>query len=87
MIGAFGAFLIANSKTVLKASFKASMSLLKKPKHDKEGFLELLTLLFAIFKLAQSKGMLTLRDDGADKISRGETTMEEVLRVTQEDTL
>jgi chemotaxis protein MotA len=58
--GAFGAFLIANSKTVLKASFKASLSLLKKPKHDKEGFLELLTLLFAIFKLAQAKGMLAL---------------------------
>ncbi len=58
--GAFGAFVIANTKTVLKASFKAAMGLLKPPRHDKEGFLELLTLLFAIFKLAQSKGMLAL---------------------------
>ncbi len=35
---------------------------------------------------AMSKGMLTLREDGADKIARGITTIEEVLRVTQEDT-
>jgi len=40
-----------------------------------------------IKRAAVSKGMLTLRDDGADKISRGMTTMEEVLRVTQEDAL
>jgi general secretion pathway protein E len=38
-----------------------------------------------IKRSAMSKGMLTLREDGADKIARGITTMEEVLRVTQED--
>ncbi len=32
-------------------------------------------------------GMKTLRDDGASKILAGQTTIEEVLRVTQEDTL
>ena len=40
-----------------------------------------------IKRAAMSKGMLTLREDGADKISRGLTTLEEVLRVTQEDSL
>ncbi len=40
-----------------------------------------------IKRTAVSKGMLTLRDDGADKIARGLTTLEEVLRVTQEDAL
>jgi general secretion pathway protein E len=40
-----------------------------------------------IKRAAVSKGMLTLRDDGADKISRGFTSMEEVLRVTQEDVI
>ncbi len=40
-----------------------------------------------IKKAAISKGMSTLRDDGADKVVRGLTTMEEVLRVTQEDAL
>jgi general secretion pathway protein E len=38
-----------------------------------------------IKKSAISQGMRTLRDDGALKISRGVTTVEEVLRVTQDD--
>ncbi len=36
-------------------------------------------------KKAMEKGMLTLLDDGALKIARGETTIAEVLSVTQED--
>ena len=40
-----------------------------------------------IKRAAISKGMATLRDDGAAKIIRGNTTIEEVLRVTQEDAL
>jgi general secretion pathway protein E len=40
-----------------------------------------------IKRAAISKGMATLRDDGAAKIIRGKTTIEEVLRVTQEDAL
>jgi general secretion pathway protein E len=40
-----------------------------------------------IKKAAMSKGMTTLRDDGADKIARGLTSISEVLRVTQEDAL
>lgn len=58
--GAFGAFVISNSRTVIKAAFKGIMSLLKPPKHNKGGYLELLTLLYAVFKLAQTKGMLAL---------------------------
>lgn len=58
--GAGGAFIIANSKTVLKASVRAMLGLLKAPRHNKESFLELLTLLYAIFKTAQSRGMLAL---------------------------
>ncbi|MBI5526526.1 MAG: type II secretion system ATPase GspE [Deltaproteobacteria bacterium] len=38
-----------------------------------------------IKRAAQAKGMLTLREDGAQKVSRGMTTIEEVMRVTQED--
>jgi general secretion pathway protein E len=40
-----------------------------------------------IKKAAVTRGMKTLRDDGADKVVHGITTMEEVLRVTQEDTV
>jgi len=38
-----------------------------------------------IKKTAISRGMLTLRQDGAMKVLRGVTTIEEVVRVTQED--
>ncbi|MFN8598878.1 MAG: type II secretion system ATPase GspE [Candidatus Binatia bacterium] len=39
----------------------------------------------AVRRHATSLGMPTLRDDGASKVASGETTVEEVLRVTQED--
>ncbi len=40
-----------------------------------------------IKKVALKEGFQTLREDGAKKVLDGITTMEEVLRVTQEDTL
>jgi general secretion pathway protein E len=39
----------------------------------------------AVRRHATQHGMPTLRDDGAAKVAAGETTVEEVLRVTQED--
>ena len=39
----------------------------------------------AVKKEATRRGMITLRDDGARKVLAGLTTMEEVLRVTQEE--
>jgi len=36
---------------------------------------------------ATSRGMPTLRDDGTRKVLEGLTTIEEVMRVTQEDIL
>jgi len=41
----------------------------------------------AIRRAAVDAGMVTLREDGATKVLAGETTLEEVLRVTQEDLL
>jgi general secretion pathway protein E len=40
-----------------------------------------------IRRAAQEKGIHTLRDDGARKVLAGITTVEEVLRVTQEELL
>ena len=61
IVGAsIGAFIIANPKTVIKASIKSTMGLLKAPRHNKDSFLELLTLLYAVFKLVLMKGMLAL---------------------------
>ena len=52
IVGAsLGAFMIANPKIVIIASFKATFGLLKAPRHNRESFLELLTLLYAVFKL------------------------------------
>ena len=41
----------------------------------------------AVKKEALARGMVTLRDDGAAKVLQGITTMEEVLRVTQEEAI
>jgi general secretion pathway protein E len=40
-----------------------------------------------IRRAATARGMNTLREDGADKVVEGLTTIEEILRVTQEDLL
>jgi general secretion pathway protein E len=40
-----------------------------------------------IRRAATARGMTTLREDGAEKVLAGQTTIEEILRVTQEDLL
>lgn len=57
---AFGAFIIANPKVVLVRAGKGIGRILRGPRHDKESYVELLSLLYQIFKLAKTKGMLTL---------------------------
>ena len=41
----------------------------------------------SIRRTCQAKGMKLLRQDGAERVFAGETTIEELLRVTQEDML
>jgi general secretion pathway protein E len=41
----------------------------------------------SIRRAATARGMTTLREDGAEKVLAGTTTIEEILRVTQEDLL
>ena len=41
----------------------------------------------AVKREARREGMRTLREDGADKMLRGETTVEEILRVTRDEVL
>jgi chemotaxis protein MotA len=57
---AAGAFVISNRKPVLSAAGKAVPGLLKAEKYDKAAYLELLTMLYSVFKLAKSKGALVL---------------------------
>ena len=51
-----GAFLIGNSATVLKGAAKAMGSVIKGPSYNKAAYLEVLGMLYAVFKLAKTKG-------------------------------
>ena len=54
------AFIIANPMHTLKATIGHVMAAIKGPKYKKDDYLELLSLLYAIFKLAKTKGMLAI---------------------------
>ncbi len=58
--GAFGAFLIGNPKRVVMGSLKSMGKLFSGPKYNKPAYEELLGVLFAVFKLAKTKGDLAL---------------------------
>ena len=57
---ALGAFIIANPPVVIRRTGKAFGLLLKKPKYTKASYIELLCLLYQVFKLAKTKGLLAL---------------------------
>ena len=55
-----GAYIISNPKTVLGGTAKAIGPLMRGSKYNKENFLELLGVLYTLFKLAKTKGDLAL---------------------------
>ena len=55
-----GAFVVANPKYLLGKAGYGFKAALKGPKYTKEDYLELLGLLYAIFRLAKTKGMLAI---------------------------
>jgi len=57
---AVGAFVISNPKPVLAGTVKQIGRIFKGPPHDKDSYVELLTLLYSIFKMIRSKGLLAL---------------------------
>lgn len=57
---ATGAFLISNTMHTIKATFKNMSCLIKAETHDKESYMELLSVMYMIFKLARTKGWLAL---------------------------
>lgn len=57
---AIGAFIIGNPKSVLGGMGKGFGKMLSGSKYSKQHYLELLTMLYQVFKLAKSKGMLAL---------------------------
>jgi chemotaxis protein MotA len=57
---ACGAFVISNPMPVVKRTVGSLGLLLKGSPYSKEAYLELLSLLYTVFKLAKTKGMLAL---------------------------
>jgi chemotaxis protein MotA len=57
---AIGAFITSNRKPVVAGTVAAIAGLLKAERYDKGSYLELLSLLYSIFKLAKTKGALAL---------------------------
>ncbi len=57
---AAGAFVISNPKSVKKATARGLKHLFKKTKYDKDSYIELLSMMYQLFKLAKTKGMLAL---------------------------
>lgn len=58
--GALGAFLAGNPKNVVIGSFKSVGTMIKGPKYKKDAYVELLTCLYSVFRLAKAKGDLAL---------------------------
>jgi chemotaxis protein MotA len=57
---AVGAFIISNPKWILARAAKSLGQAMKGPPYKKEHYIELLSLLYQILKLAKAKGMLAL---------------------------
>jgi len=57
---ALGAFIIGNTKTNIKQTMKGLKRALKGPTYKKADYIELLSVLYQLFKLAKTKGMLAL---------------------------
>jgi chemotaxis protein MotA len=57
---AVGTFVVANNMHIIKATLAGITGALKGGKYKKEDYIELLSLMYAIFKLAKTKGMLAI---------------------------
>lgn len=55
-----GAYITSNPKSVLKSTGKGFKTALKGPSNSKADYLELLSMMYATFKLAKAKGNLAL---------------------------
>jgi chemotaxis protein MotA len=57
---AVGGFIIANPKSVIKGAIGGLGKILKGARYNKNSYVQLLSLLYQVFKLAKTKGMLAL---------------------------
>lgn len=66
---ALGAFIVSNPVRIIKDTGRAIMGIFRGNKYRREDYLELLSLLFAVFKQAKAKGMMALERDIEDPYS------------------
>lgn len=57
---ALGGFIISNPKPVLVGTLKSLGRVLKKPPHSQESYIELLSMLYTLFKLMKAKGAMAI---------------------------
>ena len=57
---AIGAYIIANPKHIIKKTGKVMGQIAKGSPYNKDSYLELLSLQFAVFRMAKAKGLLSL---------------------------
>ncbi|WP_142846954.1 flagellar motor stator protein MotA [Telmatospirillum sp. J64-1] len=57
---AIGAFILGNPRPVWMGAVKNIKLIFRGPRHDKASYIELLSLLYSVFKLAKTKGDLAL---------------------------
>ena len=57
---AIGAFIVANTSHTIKSTFKSMNCIIKPEAHDKASYMELLSVMYMLFKLARTKGWLAL---------------------------
>ncbi len=57
---ALGGFIISNPIVVIRRVGRAFGMILRKPKFNKDSYIELLCMLYQLFKLAKTKGLLVL---------------------------
>lgn len=61
IVGAsIGAFIVANPRYVLQGTIASVFSLTKRQRYDRKSYLELLSLLFTVFRTVRTKGWLAL---------------------------
>ena len=59
---AVAAFLIANDSEVIKGSIKYLSALSKPAAYSKDDYMQMLSMMFTVFKLARTKGWLALEN-------------------------
>lgn len=64
--GAFGAFFIAHPIPVIKSAFGSVLGLLKGPSYNKDKYMDLLALLYALFAKIRKDGLIALEADIED---------------------